>query len=538
MTTLKDPVHGYIEVNDLERRVIDTPWFQRLKQVRQNDVSSTVYPTMHTRRFEHSLGAMHVAGKCVASALEGSNQAHRDRFLNALWNDLHPGQAFNDTAARKASKQIARLYGALHDVGHPPFSHLLERAIPFARIYPARGDIVGEKAKKWHELNGVDIVRTKIAPAVTADPEETLYLNTAARLLLGQDLTPSLRGLQSLVDAVIDTDRMDFVARDGRASGAEFGVYDLTRLVDSFRIVIDESNGAISKVHIRPSLKALSAVESLLLERHKLYRWVFFHHRVMLAKALTRVVVEWLSAGLRDQRLEPTDYQADNYYTQSPDRDYVLLGDNYVEQKLWRAFKALAAPANDVEARALSALRILLLRDRLAIALWKDRDEYEDFERRLSARFRVITSPPDGDAIERKHGTYANWIGDYVAKLGDPARGFFEKVSQRLLANGTGWFLLEATEGFSTKGKDELINASGTQAVALAQFSTVVRGVVESWRRDIHLYAFWVALRNDAVVRTSAVRENCRDRLAEAIVATFSSDETEQNNLRGFLENG
>lgn len=76
MVAIKDTVHDYIELSDLERRVIDTPWFQRLKLVRQNDVSSTVYPTMHTRRFEHSLGAMHVSGACMAAALKGSLADH------------------------------------------------------------------------------------------------------------------------------------------------------------------------------------------------------------------------------------------------------------------------------------------------------------------------------------------------------------------------------------------------------------------------------------------------------------------------------
>lgn len=541
MTTIKDPVHGYIDFDEFERRVIDTPWFQRLKQIRQNDVSSTVYPTMHTRRFEHSLGAMHVAGACIVAAIQQSDPQHRDRFLRALWADVFSDHPYDPKAAIEAARQIARLHGLLHDVGHPPFSHLLERAIPYASIYPERNKPregqsaaeFAEKTKKWHELNGVELIRERIS-SVARTPLEKTYLEIAGRLLENEQLTAALRGVQSLVDAVIDTDRMDFVARDGRASGAEFGHYDIRRLIDSFRIVVDEADGDISAVHIRPSIKALSAVESLLLERHKLYRWVFFHHRVMLSKALTRTIVDVLSGGMREEKLIPADYRVENHYCLTQDRPYGLLGDTYVEAQLWRLLKKLSAPATQQERIAKIALQVLLLRERHSIALWKNKDEYDDFDRRLADRFRGVTVPPDEDAVKTQHGSYANWLGDYVIKHGDRARGFLEKAASRLLQAGKGWFLLEATEGFSTKGRDELISGNNKQAISLGQFSSVVKGVVESWRRDIHLYGFYIEL--DATKEgTTPARDTFRATLAEALVGVFKDDVDEQRNLRRML---
>jgi hypothetical protein len=91
----------------------------------------------------------------------------------------------------------------------------------------------------------------------------------------------------------------------------------------------------------------------------------------MLAKALTRVVIGWLSSGIGGETLNPTDYQVENYFSMSPEREYGLLGDAHVETKLWRVLKAIAnAPASETEKRARAALRILLLRDHCALPLW------------------------------------------------------------------------------------------------------------------------------------------------------------------------
>src|SRR5712692_126450 len=66
---VRDLVHGFVYLTDLEVKVVNHPLFQRLRHVRQNDVAAHVYPSLNTSRFEHSLGCAHVSGKMALNLL-------------------------------------------------------------------------------------------------------------------------------------------------------------------------------------------------------------------------------------------------------------------------------------------------------------------------------------------------------------------------------------------------------------------------------------------------------------------------------------
>lgn len=94
---LRDPIHGFVGTEDIERDIIDSPIFQRLRKIRQLALASLVYPGAVHSRSEHSIGAMHVAGSIAARL------------------GLTPQEA-----------RIVRLAALLHDIGHGPFSHVSE----------------------------------------------------------------------------------------------------------------------------------------------------------------------------------------------------------------------------------------------------------------------------------------------------------------------------------------------------------------------------------------------------------------------------
>ncbi|MDD1655559.1 MAG: HD domain-containing protein, partial [Methanomicrobiales archaeon] len=107
MKFIKDPVHGYVEVPESLLPLLDSPPVQRLRHIRQLGFSYLVYPGANHTRFEHALGAMHLAGlMCTHLGLD------------------------------RSEADLATTAALLHDVGHGPFSHTTE---PLMREWSGRG---------------------------------------------------------------------------------------------------------------------------------------------------------------------------------------------------------------------------------------------------------------------------------------------------------------------------------------------------------------------------------------------------------------
>ena len=102
---ITDPVHRYIRFTDVERELLDTAAFQRLRRIKQLSGAHLVYPSAQHSRFEHSLGTMHVAGYAGETLLAKG-------YLS-----------------KEESIQELRLAALLHDIGHGPFSHLFEEIL-------------------------------------------------------------------------------------------------------------------------------------------------------------------------------------------------------------------------------------------------------------------------------------------------------------------------------------------------------------------------------------------------------------------------
>ncbi|MGC8870619.1 MAG: HD domain-containing protein, partial [Brevinematia bacterium] len=104
MLEIKDPVHGYIKLTELEQNIIDTNEFQRLRRIKQLSGAHFAYPAAIHTRFCHSLGASHLAG-----------------YISDLF--------ISKKILSKDDAQRIRVAALLHDIGHGPFSHLFEEVI-------------------------------------------------------------------------------------------------------------------------------------------------------------------------------------------------------------------------------------------------------------------------------------------------------------------------------------------------------------------------------------------------------------------------
>ncbi|MFB6291765.1 MAG: HD domain-containing protein [Candidatus Nanohaloarchaea archaeon] len=186
MTHVKDALQGYIELDDEETQVIDSPEMQRLRRIQQLDGADLVYPSATHTRFQHSLGVMHLAGK-FAESLDLDDERQKELRIAAL----------------------------LHDSGHGPFSHASE--------------LVAEKHGRSHEDFSCEVVDS-LEKRYSVDPERVKRI-IRGELEIGQ-----------VVAGDIDADRMDYLMRDAHSSGLEHGHIDADTIIrlaeiDSRRLV-------------------------------------------------------------------------------------------------------------------------------------------------------------------------------------------------------------------------------------------------------------------------------------------------------------
>ena len=254
---IRDPLWNNIRVDALALQLVDTPVFQRLRYVRQLGLAYLVYPGATHTRFEHALGAYHLA-----------------RLSLSLLDER--GELDGVSLEERATTQAAAL---LHDVGHYPFSHALE-----------------EIGALHHEEVAVPLVLSgPVAEMLTA-----MLGTEAPRRVLALIRGTSDSPLQGLVSGSLDLDKIEYLKRDALMCGVPYGEIDVDRLLNSL-VLVDEP--ATGRRVIGVLEKGLSALESLLFAKYQMYRNVYWHHAVRSATGMyKRLVDEALAAGDVDAR--------------------------------------------------------------------------------------------------------------------------------------------------------------------------------------------------------------------------------------------
>jgi len=249
---VRDPLWNNIRLDPEALAVVDTPAVQRLRYVRQLGHAFLVYPGATHSRFEHALGAYHLARRLLAQ-VEDAGDAR-----------VEPGDRVR-----------LKLAALLHDIGHYPFSHALEEAgLPHHEVLAGRQLASEGLAQRLAELD--------------APPERLLPLiqGTAREPLAG------------LVSGSLDVDKLDYLSRDAWMCGVPYGVIDVDRLLTSLTVAPGPDGRPTLALHE----KGLAALESLLFAKYQMYRNVYWHHAVRSATAMfKRLVRGAIAAG----QLEP-----------------------------------------------------------------------------------------------------------------------------------------------------------------------------------------------------------------------------------------
>ena len=252
---VRDPIHGFIRLNELEWDVINRPVFQRLRRIRQLAWTDMVYPGATHSRFEHSLGVMHVASRLFDALVRRSKEILRNDYGY-------------DDASLARQKRIIRLAALLHDLGHGPFSHAAEGLLP---LKPDSVD------RYQHEDYSAAALAHDLSDVIENHQQaKTNGIRSKDVLDIFATLAPTAGVLvwKDLVSGQMDADRMDYLLRDAYHAGVQYGRYDLDRIVHTIRLCPDpETEGH----HIGVEEDGIHAVEGLLIARFMMFTQLYFH---------------------------------------------------------------------------------------------------------------------------------------------------------------------------------------------------------------------------------------------------------------------
>jgi len=224
---LNDPVYGFINIPDeIIYDIIEHPFFQRLRRIKQLGMTHLVYPSAVHSRFSHALGAMFLMGEALQTL---QNKGH----------DITPEEF-----------EAARLAILLHDIGHGPFSHALEYSIVKNVSHEELSLLFMQKLNE--EFDG------KLSMAIS------IFKNEYHKHFLHQ-----------LVSSQLDVDRMDYLRRDSFFTGVTEGAVGTQRIIKMLEI----DNDKIVVEH-----KGIYSIESFLNSRRIMYWQVYLHKTVLSAE--------------------------------------------------------------------------------------------------------------------------------------------------------------------------------------------------------------------------------------------------------------
>ena len=293
-----DNVHGFIKVTELENKIIDSPYFQRLRNIRQLGLLDYVFPGALHNRFNHSLGVMHIADKMFTSLQETGYEVLNNK------------------------RELIRMAALLHDIGHYPLSHLVESVVlKDAKSKIKTTDILLE----GEDYNNLNLADNEVTPSdnevhkfnydlhksrnpsgdfanhermasivISKTPIYDILLDSKKFddeqiKVIEKIISGGYSGPEGLIiHSELDADRFDYLLRDSKYTGVTYGLFDIDQIIRNLKIYEPDDNRLVVDE------KGRKAVEHYLMSRYFLYSTVIYQKTTIGFELMAKKVYQGL----------------------------------------------------------------------------------------------------------------------------------------------------------------------------------------------------------------------------------------------------
>jgi uncharacterized protein len=555
---IKDPLYGYIYVSELEREFLSHPLVLRLHNVRQNGAAYLTYPSIRVHRYEHSIGAMHVAGTITNNSIKYSalpddiidalgnifafvnNQTKISDLLQAiekssngrsndldklkndsLYHEYGLPKAFEDRNQfiQLIAIQAVRIAMLVHDIGHPPFSHTFETGLKQ----------IGHAEYFDHERVGIDLLAIIIDDIKDSQSNSVYSFAMCIQKIVTAIVDKNhkyhkpLAGLASIVSSDIDADRLDYVRRDASASGAQAGSYDLGRIWDSIKLSLGTDikiDGHVLKsVSVEYHATALSTFEAFFSVRFHLYRWVLWHHSVVMQNIILMNITSEL-ASIKDANLGLASEIATSILDHAIDikqrADYWYFTDSYFLYKLTELYNFIFSNTGTSGDKLVNrifnerpglvmSLEVFLKRNKdLMKPFWKTPADYADFALKVAPSTRD-SSKNLNEKLKRAYKNISEAVSkDVETGVLNPAADNSDYKARKLceeIEKSVNKSLNESRPNRKVRvrayylakfrpGPTDLVLHSNGKTYPIETLSPTIRGLEIAWASQPHLWLF------------------------------------------------